>query len=143
MKQEKRRSVALIPFYKDKDEVFVLLQKRSAHAERLPGMFGFFGGGMNADESSEECLTREIKEELAIDIAAYSYFNHYEFFGRIVDVFIMEVSKDFLNTVQVQEGDYGRFFTEYEVTHEDKLILPDKVILKNFFGYIKRNDPYS
>jgi mutator protein MutT len=141
--QQKRHTASLIPFYKKKEEVCVLLQKRSADAERLPGLFGFFGGGVEIGESPEQALVREILEELTIEITSYTFLGHYEFYGRIADVYYMEVPENFLDTVQVQEGEYGQFFTEQETLDEQKIILPDKVILKNFFGLTKRNDPFS
>jgi hypothetical protein len=40
------------------------------------------------------------------------------------------------------EGEYEKYFSEEEIKAEEKLILQDKVILQNFFGLIKRNNPY-
>ncbi len=140
---DKRRSVLLIPYYKENDEVYVFLQKRSANAERLPGMFGLFGGGLESNESPEQGLVWEIQEELSVAISTFSFFNHYEFYGRIDEVYVAQVDKAFHHTVHVNEGDYGCYFTETSLDAEQNIILPDRIILNNFFGLLKRNDPYS
>ena len=36
--------------------------------ERLPNYFGFWGGGTENNETPEEALLREIKEELVLDL---------------------------------------------------------------------------
>ena len=142
-KNESKRHVAVaIPYYKDGDEIYVMLQRRSKTAKRLPDYFGFFGGGVEEGESAEEGFKREIHEELDVVVSDYEFFGHYEFYGTILDVFIMEVSEDFLESVKILEGQYGKYFSEEEVMNEEKLIDQDKLILKNFFGIQKRGNPY-
>ena len=53
---------ALIVLYDEKGRV--LLQERSADAERLPGYWGFYGGGIKPNESPLEAVKREAFEEL-------------------------------------------------------------------------------
>src|SRR3989344_6220547 len=92
---EKRKHACLIPFYREGNEVLVFLQKRSKDAKRLPDYFGFWGGGLDGSETPEEGLKREITEELGIELTQFDFFNHYEFYGSIKDVYITEVDKDF------------------------------------------------
>jgi len=136
---EKRKVSVLIPYCQSDGEVFVFLQKRDKDAKRLPDFFGFFGGGIESGESSEEAMKREAKEELNIDVSDYKYFNHYEFYGSILEVFTMLVDKNFSDTVKILEGQYGKFFRENDVINESKLSHNDKLVLHNFFGAIKRN----
>lgn len=56
------RNVSLILLF-DKDKR-ILLQHRSNDAKRLPDFWGFFGGGIEKDETPEQTLVRESKEEL-------------------------------------------------------------------------------
>ena len=60
------RSVAVLVLYNDKLEI--LLQHRSADATRLPNHWAFFGGGLEGEETPEEALSREIREELEYDV---------------------------------------------------------------------------
>lgn len=43
-----------------------LLQHRADDAKRAPGMWGFFGGGIEEGETPEQGLVRECQEELSI-----------------------------------------------------------------------------
>lgn len=140
---EKRKVSILIPYYIENGKASIFLQKRKPDAKRLPDYFGFFGGGCEADESPEECLVREIKEELGINISGHSYFCHYEFYGAIMDVFIMEVPKDFSDKVIVGEGEYGKFFSYDQVVAEQKIVNQDRLILLNFFGKVEADDPFK
>lgn len=60
----KRDVVLLILSHGDK----ILLQKRSREAERFPGTWGLFGGGVHSDESSLEAICRELREELNYEV---------------------------------------------------------------------------
>jgi 8-oxo-dGTP diphosphatase len=62
----KRRDVAVILLFNDKKEV--LLQHRAGDAERLPGYWAFFGGGIDANETPLEAVKRETLEELGYQL---------------------------------------------------------------------------
>jgi len=72
----------------------VLLQKRDMKAKANPGLWGFFGGSSESDETPEQALKRELKEELNIDIDTSrlvplrKYFN--EKFKRHSHIFVLE-----------------------------------------------------
>ncbi|OGE73612.1 MAG: hypothetical protein A3I07_03025 [Candidatus Doudnabacteria bacterium RIFCSPLOWO2_02_FULL_42_9] len=72
----------------------VLLQKRDMKAEFNPGLWSFFGGSSENNETPEQCLVRELKEELSIEIdpgkiePLRSYFN--EKFQRQSYIFVIE-----------------------------------------------------
>lgn len=44
----------------------VIVQQRDEHAKNSPDMQALFGGGREGDESPQECLEREMKEEIDI-----------------------------------------------------------------------------
>ena len=56
------RNVAIIILY-DQDKK-ILLQHRAEDAERLPGYWAFFGGGIEVGETPEQAVKREALEEL-------------------------------------------------------------------------------
>ncbi|OGV34409.1 MAG: hypothetical protein A2020_05035 [Lentisphaerae bacterium GWF2_45_14] len=62
-----RREVAILILYDENERM--LLQKRTADAPVFPGVWGFFGGGIESGESPLEALKREIYEELEYEIA--------------------------------------------------------------------------
>ena len=133
---EKRKISILIPYKISDEGVKVFLQKRSKNAERLPDWFGFWGGGTENNETPEETLKREIKEEMNIDIVGYSYFGKYEFYRSIKDFYTLKVDNSFESKIEIGEGEYGRFFSENEIRNEEKLILEDKTVLNDFFKNI-------
>ena len=57
---------------KDEDKYLISQRLMSDH---LGGIWEFPGGKKNSDESDEECVARELKEELGIDV---SVSNHIE-----------------------------------------------------------------
>jgi mutator protein MutT len=61
-----KRDVAVAILY-DKQKR-VLLQHRADDAARLPGYWAFFGGGIEAGESPEQAVYREIVEELGYQL---------------------------------------------------------------------------
>lgn len=140
---EKRPISILIPYCTENGNTFVFLQKRDKDAKRLPGFFGFFGGGIEIGETAEEALKREIQEELGIDAYGANFFSKYEFYGSIKNVFTLQVENKFGDKIVLGEGEYGKFFTENEVAEEKLLIDEDKLVLKNFFGKIKHDNPFA
>ena len=140
---DKRPISILIPYCVENDDTLVFLQKRDKDAKRLPGFFGFFGGGIEGGETPEEGLKREIQEELGLDASGANFFSKYEFYGSIKHIFTLQVDKNFGDRVVLGEGEYGKFFTESEVVGEKLLIDEDKLVLKNFFGKVKRGNPFS
>lgn len=132
--ENKRRVSALIPYKKRKDnEIVVFLQKRDRNKKRLPDYFGFFGGGAENNENPEQTLKREIMEEMNFTPRGYEHRGQYNFERTIMDIFVLEVSDDFESKIQVNEGEYGRYFTKEEISSEPKLIEDDKAVLRDFF----------
>lgn len=63
----------------------ILIARRPSQDE-LAGLWEFPGGKLEANESPEECLAREILEELAITISVGEFFADtiYEYPGKVV-----------------------------------------------------------
>lgn len=57
-----KRDVAVILLHDEKKRI--LLQHRSEDAERLPGYWAFFCGGIKPGETPEQAVKREAQEEL-------------------------------------------------------------------------------
>jgi len=135
---ESGRTVSLlIPYKFIEGETLVYLQKKSENAPRLPGYFGFWGGGEELSESPEQALKREIKEELGIDPEGYIFFKRYEQ-EAIKNVYICEVDDTFENKIKISEGDYGKWFSESEASAELKLSDGDKIVLGEVYKNFKK-----
>lgn len=134
----KRKISILIPYAIKDGNVLVFLQRRDKDAKRLPDYFGFFGGGAENDETPEETIHREIKEELDFTSTEFKYFKKYEFEGSIKDVFTLEVGNDFESTVTILEGQYGKWFSKEDIANEPKLIEDDKLVLREFYESLLR-----
>ena len=129
----KRLISILLPIRVKGEEISVFLQKRSADEDVLPNYFGFWGGGCEGNETPEQGLIREVKEELGIDIdlKQVELFNHYEFFRSIKNVYIFTPENDREKTHIIGEGDYGQWFKTDEALSRDDIILEDKVIIND------------
>jgi 8-oxo-dGTP pyrophosphatase MutT (NUDIX family) len=130
---EKRICSILIPYRKTPEGVVVFLQKRAPDVVRHPNEFGFFGGGMEPGESPEQALEREIGEELEFKPSGYVFLGVYESAHTIRHVFYLKVEDDFESKIKINEGQYGKFFSEGEFENEPQITDMDKLILRDFY----------
>ena len=138
--QTKREVSTLIPYKFQDDKVLIYFQKKTKDAPRLLDHFGFFGGGIEEQETPEEALRREIKEELDFVPEGYEFLGKYESPRNINHMFTLKVGEDFEEQIMVLEGEYGIFFNEEEALSEPKLIDEDKEILRDFYKKLKANN---
>ncbi len=145
MPPRKRHVAILIPFRHTNRGVFVFLQKRATDAKRLPGYFGFWGGGIESGETPEEALQREMREELGLNLGVlrYEFFRRYEFPASVKYVSLMPVDDTFEPNITILEGDSGKFFDERAVMKERKLIQEDKQVLRDVFHRLTRAEMSS
>ena len=132
-----RKAAGLIPYKIKSEKVFVYLQKRAKDAKRHPDCFGFFGGKTEANESPEETMLREIKEELNFVPKRFIHIGEYKSNTEIDNLFVMEVTDDFESKIEVMEGEYGKWFSEEEILKESKISDSNRLILKNFYEFFK------
>lgn len=132
----KRKTVHLIPYYVENGECFVFLQKRSHDAERNPNSISIFGGGVEGDETNEEALVREMKEELQYLPLQPILLGTYEDIYSISTYYTLKVPQDFESQIRIGEGQYGRFFTEKEILSERLISEASKKVLNDFFSQI-------
>lgn len=118
--QKKREASCLVPYRKRDDSFEFYLQKRDKDAHAAGDMLGLFGGGIEAGESVEEALAREMREELVYVPVAATYWSRFEHATGVNHVFVEPVDGDFESRVDVHEGQYGIF-----LTYEEMLARPD------------------
>lgn len=122
-----------LPVRREGGGLLVYLQKRAADAERIPNYFGFWGGGADGDETPEQALVREVREEmgLEIDLKQVSLFSHYEFLGSTKDVFLFEPEDGWEESIVIGEGEYGKWFPTEEALKRSDIIFEDKVVIND------------
>lgn len=133
MDQQKRRISILIPFQNTGSEIKIFFQRRSHDMQTLPDHFGFWGGGAEGIETSEEALLREVKEELGVnlDLKKVKFVNHYEFLRNAKDVYLLDVPDHWEDSIVVGEGDYGQWFLTNEALERPDIIFEDKVVIND------------
>ncbi len=135
--QDKRITSHIIPYMHKGNSFSFFLQKRSDSAERHPGWFTIFGGGIEGDETREEAMLRESKEELSFIPSNYFYVGEYSDNYSISHYFAFEVLDKFEENIKIGEGDYGKFFSEEEIKNESKLTENNKKILSDLVKQLR------
>lgn len=129
--------VALIILYDSQNRL--LLQHRTKDARLLPDHWAFFGGGLNAGETSLEALKRESLEEINHkvinpELVLEQPFREKETEGYLY-IFIEAFNKDKLS-LKLNEGQDWGWFNETEINRL-KMIERDRQIVNNIFKRLK------
>ena len=138
MLKEKRKISILLPIRQENSALFIYLQKRSATMKSLPNYFGFWGGGAEGDETAEQTLFREMREEMGIefDRKQVEFFNHYEFLRSTKDTYLFRPEVAWEDSIVVGEGDYGKWFSTREALERTDIIFEDKVIINDLERFL-------
>jgi len=95
---------------------YILLQLRDEEPEK--GKWVLFGGSVEENETEEEAVRREIKEELCYDIKKLRFFRRYNFGDVEQPIWIVEEPVT-LNDLTLKEGAGMRFFKPEEIPSLD------------------------
>jgi len=125
----KIRKVAVIVFYDNKKRI--LLQGRKT-ISRFGEEWGFFGGGIEDNETPEETIFREIKEELNFDLKDFKYIGNYK--EQISDEILIEMYVFIsplpdLSKLSLMEGDELKLFS-LEEAEKLKIAIRDKNVIR-------------
>ncbi len=85
----------------------VLIAQRPLHVPQ-GGLWEFPGGKLEADESAEQALIREIREEIGLEVMQCDLLGEIEhqYPGKLVHLIVFHVSK-FFGTASCREGQLG------------------------------------
>ena len=123
-----KRRVAVIIFYDEKKRI--LLQDRSG-ISKFGEEWGFFGGGLEKDETPEEAVVREVKEELNYQLDNYSFLKEVHYvtpkFNITLYAFIAPL-KDKLKKFNQKEGKKMKLYS-LEQAKKLKMVPTDYPIL--------------
>jgi 8-oxo-dGTP diphosphatase len=114
-----------ILFVNQTREILLVLRDNKPEI-RYPNCWDILGGNVENNETPEECIVREMKEEIGIDIGNPQLFKSYDLKDRIEFTFWKKA--DFrIEDIKLNEGQALRWFSKNEI---DK--LPDPKIAFNF-----------
>jgi 8-oxo-dGTP diphosphatase len=97
----------------------ILIVRRGENSDH-PLKWEFPGGKTEAGESAEECIIREIREELSIDIVICGKLRHVEYDYGIKQIRLIPFVCDTLDEMPLLSE-----HTEFRWITRDKLLLPD------------------
>ena len=123
-----KRRVAVIIFYDEKKRI--LLQDRKS-ISKFGEEWGFFGGGIENDETPEEAVVREVKEELDYQLNNYSFLKEVHYvtseFNITLYAFIAPL-KDKLKKFNQKEGKKMKLYS-LEQAKKLKMVPTDYQVL--------------
>jgi|GEM_PF-810754 len=130
--------VSIILFYDKSGNIIIQDRKQiSKHGEE----YGFFGGHKENNETPKEVISRELKEELNLEINSLANLRFFQKFvfekdGNKIerDVFLAEIDENFENT----KSNEGKIYkTNFKEVYSLKMPFGDKEILKEIQKNLK------
>ena len=125
-----QHDVAVIIFTDSKG--LVLLQQKTYDAPRFPGVWSFFGGGIEEGETPITTAIREAAEELEVELLPtdLTFFKAFPYGGREIHVFTAQLPDN--TPLVLHEGRGMGFFSKAESEHL-ALAEPTVLILSDYF----------
>jgi 8-oxo-dGTP diphosphatase len=109
----------------------LLLLRDNIPQIKYPNMWDIPGGNVEINETPEECIIREIKEEFGITITGYELFEEREFPDRTEFTFWQRANFD-IQDIELTEGQRLSWFSEQELKTM-QLAFDFNVTLNSFF----------
>ena len=125
----KRKGTSII-FVNDKKQILLLLRDDKPGIP-YPNMWDIPGGHVEEGESPEQCIVREMKEEMDLNLKEFQLLSVMEFVDRIEYTFWKKLNLD-IQKINLHEGQKLKWFTEFEVKNT-KLAYGFNEIVDDFF----------
>jgi 8-oxo-dGTP diphosphatase len=103
-----------------------------------PNMWDVPGGHVEAGETPEETIVREMMEEIETDVSACKRYSVYDFPDRIEYIFLMDFEAE-TESIPLHEGQCLRWFAEAEIPW-DNLAYGFDLVLRDYFAGRQRWD---
>jgi len=131
-----KRSGSSIIFVNDKEEILLFLR------DDKPGlpysnMWDVPGGHVEENETPKECIVREMKEEMNLDLKDFQLFSEKEFDDRIEYTYWKKENLN-ISEINLMEGQYLKWFTRQEAA-DTKLAYGFNQIVEEFYQIINNN----
>ena len=125
----KRKGCSII-FLNDKMQILLFLRD-DIPGLPYPNMWDIPGGHVEKDETPEQCIVREMKEEMGLDIQGFELFKVVDFADRMEYVFWKKVNLD-ISKIKLTEGQCLKWFTEDGIKNTHLAYEFDQVTLDFF-----------
>jgi 8-oxo-dGTP diphosphatase len=125
----KRKGTSII-FVNDKGQILLFLRDDKPGIP-YPNMWDIPGGHVEDGETPEQCIVREMKEEMDLTLKQFELFSVMEFDDRIEYTFWKKVNFD-TEKINLHEGQQLKWFTELEAKNT-KLAYGFNEIIDDFF----------
>ena len=96
----------------------------------FPNTWNLLGGILENGESPEECIRREIREEIEIELGNINYFQKYNIYDREHYIFWKQIDLD-LTQIKLNEGQRLAYFSKDELDKHQLAFQYNKIL--NYF----------
>jgi mutator protein MutT len=131
-----KKEVALLMVVKDNK---VLLFKRSETDKSNPGKWAMIGGGVDAGETAEQALTREVKEEAGVFLKNFTSLKKYGYGNVILNIFYTNTFDDENIKLNKEHSEY-KYFTMEELENEENTIATNIQFVKDYNAVSEKNE---
>ena len=125
-----------IIFFNGRHEVLLVLRD-DVPSIVCPNMWDLPGGHVENGETPEECIVREMMEEIEVNVEGCRLFRVYEFSDRTEHVFVMNAEFD-VERMVLHEGQMLRWFSREEI-EATELAYGFNEVLEDFFIGMKKS----
>lgn len=133
-----KRSGASIIFINSSNEVLLLLRDDKPDIP-YPNRWDLPGGHVEANETPEACIVREMQEEIETDVSSAHLHSVYNFPDRIEHIFLMNLDTA-AEEIPLHEDQRLRWFTVHELD-DLPLAFGFDLVLSDFFAALHHNQP--
>ena len=130
----KRLGTSII-FVNDKEEILLFLRDDKP-ALPYRNMWDVPGGHVESDETPQECIVREMKEEMNLNLQDFQLLCHKEFDDRIEYTFWKKQNLE-IEKINLLEGQCLKWFTRQEAA-STKLAYGFNEIVEEFYRSIAK-----
>ena len=107
-----KREGSSILFVNEQRQILLFLRDDLPHVP-YPNTWDVPGGHVEEGETAAQCIVREMKEEMGLDLAGFELFSVKEFSDRIEHTFWKAADLN-IDEISLQEGQCLKWFSEKE-----------------------------